>query len=165
MNESWPNMPITCYGAVRLSVGLSVQRHPFPCDNSKFYSYHIDTWYIACLPYRPLGKPISICFGIVTLIFKVTEVTKVKFHFWSITQNVLELSTWGLVQTLVWDQTWCLFILRSLGWILSLGHWVQKGQNCGDEHIMPAVQCYLYYAGWQSFKLEKIPVNYWHLQL
>ena len=33
----------------------------------------------------------SVCFGVVTLIFKIIEVTKVKFGFWSITQKVLDL--------------------------------------------------------------------------
>ena len=36
-----------------------------------------------------------------TLILKVTKVTKVKFGFWSMAANVLELSTRNFVQTLV----------------------------------------------------------------
>ena len=50
--------------------------------------------YMAC----PMGEGL-ICFGVVTLIFKVTEVMKVTFSIWSITQNVLEISTWNLVDT------------------------------------------------------------------
>ena len=59
------------------------------------------------LPHRPLRNPI--CFGDMTLIFKVTEVTKVKFDFQSITAKVFELLTWNLVKTLVSGQARCLF--------------------------------------------------------
>ena len=55
---------------------LSVQRHLFMHDNSKNITA-IKLKPDVQLPHRPLRNPI--CFGVDTLIFKVTEVTKVKF--------------------------------------------------------------------------------------
>ena len=75
-------MGILYYGAVHLSIHLS--EHPFPHDNSKSFTAFIlipGIW----LPHRP--PRMTICFGVVTLIFKVTEVTKVKLSFWSIPQS------------------------------------------------------------------------------
>ncbi len=72
-----------------------------------------------------------------TLIFKVTEVTKVKFGFQSITPKVLELSTWNLVQTLIVGGERSLFILGSLGSFLGqpVNFGVTRGQFWGSlEH-------------------------------
>ena len=46
---------------------------------------------------------------LVTLISKITEVTKVKFGYWRITEEVLELSTWNLVQTSCLNPDKCLY--------------------------------------------------------
>ena len=76
----------------------SVWRHRFHVMTQKVsqlsswklaYSFPIDPWK-------------SLFFlGVMTLIFEVSEVKKAKFSFWSIIQNILELSTWNLVQTVV----------------------------------------------------------------
>ena len=63
--------------------------HPFPSVILKHFTA-INLKLGIKLPHGSLEMPID--FGIVTSIFKVTEVTKVKFGFWSITQKVLELS-------------------------------------------------------------------------
>ena len=80
---------VLCYAAVRLSVCLS-EDNPFPWDNSKSFtaiSLKPDIY----LSHWPPRNPIR--FRVVTLMFKVTEVTKVKFGFQSITPKVLELPT------------------------------------------------------------------------
>ena len=65
-------------------------RHPFPHDNSRSITA-IKLKPGIELPHRPLKKPIH--FRVKTLIFGVTEVTKVNFSIQSITQLVLDLST------------------------------------------------------------------------
>ena len=93
-----------CYGAYQVMACLS-------CSLPLCLSVHLSlsvcllACLSVCLPEDTLFHAITqnvlqlssemkpICFGVVTLIFKVTYVTKVEFGFWRITQKVLELST------------------------------------------------------------------------
>ena len=85
-------MPVY-FGVTGVNIGVTgsiLGSRPFPRDTSKSFTA-IKLKPSIYLSHRLLRKPIH--FGVVTLNFKVTEVTKVKFGFQSITPKVFELST------------------------------------------------------------------------
>ena len=96
--------------SVCLSVRLS-EDTLFPRYNSKHFTA-IKFIPGIQFPLRPRRN--AIYFGVVTLIFQVTEVKKVKLDFQSITPKVFELSTWNLVQTLIMGVERFLFIFGSI---------------------------------------------------
>ena len=80
-----------CYNTISLlvilSVGLSKDTHFREISQN---IQQLSIWIMSYTILRSLRMHID--FRVVILMFKVTEVTKVKFGFWGIMQNVLELS-------------------------------------------------------------------------